>query len=81
MLQIDSTVREVSGIHWRALPDALLHAREQIVLSGLVADWPPVQAGRQSTEEGHGDAGTVQSAGDGGRRGTAAGGRAATAGG
>jgi hypothetical protein len=51
MLPIDSTVREVSCSHWRAPPDELLRAREPVVLRGLVADWPLVQAGRASANQ------------------------------
>jgi len=48
MLPIDKTVREVSGIDWRAVPDDVLRSNEPVVLRSLVGDWPLVRAGRES---------------------------------
>jgi hypothetical protein len=48
MLNIANTVREVSGIDPRDLPDSILKATEPVVLRGLVASWPFVHAGRES---------------------------------
>jgi len=50
-LPIASSIREVCGVDWRAPPDELLRAREPVVLRGLVADWPLVQAGKASAAQ------------------------------
>lgn len=47
-LPIATKVRELHGIDPRALPEEVLHATEPLVLRGLVAGWPIVQAGLQS---------------------------------
>lgn len=41
-------LREIAGADAQALPDALLSGNEPVVLRGLVAHWPLVQAARQS---------------------------------
>lgn len=40
-------IEEIAGLNPRALPDAVLASREPLLLRGLVADWPLVQAARQ----------------------------------
>ncbi len=50
MLDIATTVREVSGIGPDGLSDEILTATEPLVLRGIVADWPVVKAGRQSVD-------------------------------
>ncbi|MEO9078438.1 MAG: cupin-like domain-containing protein [Rhodanobacter sp.] len=52
MPTIDKPIREITGLQWRALPDELLRGGEPLVLRGLVADWPLVQAGRSSPQQG-----------------------------
>jgi len=51
MLPVADRVREISGVDWRAPPDALLRAREPVVLRGFAADWPLVQAAKQSAPQ------------------------------
>jgi hypothetical protein len=41
-------LRELRGLDAQALPDALLNGPEPVVLRGLVAHWPLVQAARES---------------------------------
>ncbi|GGD45201.1 cupin-like domain-containing protein [Pseudoxanthomonas indica] len=41
---------ERHGLDYRALPDEVLHSDTPMVLRGVVADWPMVQAARQSAE-------------------------------
>ncbi len=48
MLQIDQTVKEVHGVRPDAVPEEILTSTEPLLLKGLVADWPFVQAGRES---------------------------------
>lgn len=48
MLPTPRSVRALTGIDPQALPDDLLCASEPVVLKGLVAQWPMVQAARQS---------------------------------
>lgn len=43
-------LREVHGLDYRALPDDVLTSPEPLVLRGVVADWPMVQAARTSAE-------------------------------
>ena len=50
MPPISKRVREVAGVDPGALPDAVLHSVEPIVLRGLVADWPITRAGLESTQ-------------------------------
>lgn len=45
-------IEERHGLDPRALPDDVLHATEPLVLRGLVADWPMVQASLRSDTEG-----------------------------
>ena len=51
MLPVADTVREIAGFDWRAPPDALLRAREPVVLRGFAADWPLVQAAKESASQ------------------------------
>jgi hypothetical protein len=51
MLPIADKIREVEGVDPRALPDAILKSTQPLVLRGLVAKWPAVQAGRESASE------------------------------
>jgi hypothetical protein len=50
MLPIEKTVREVHGIRPGPLPDDVLKSSRPLVLRGLVADWPLVQAAMASAE-------------------------------
>jgi Cupin-like domain len=50
MLNVPNTVREISGVDARELPDSVITAAEPVVLRGLVADWPFVRAGRESDD-------------------------------
>lgn len=49
MLAISHKVQEIAGLDPRSLPDAVLKATQPVVLKGLVADWPVVRAGLEST--------------------------------
>lgn len=48
---VDRRVREVDGLDRNALPDELLRATEPVLLRGVVADWPLVQAARRSAAD------------------------------
>jgi hypothetical protein len=50
MLKIESSVEELSGLDPAALPDAVLTSTRPLLLRGLVAGWPLVQAGLQSAD-------------------------------
>jgi hypothetical protein len=50
MLDITRNVREITGAAPGAIPDSLLCSTEPVVLRGLAADWPLVQAGRESPQ-------------------------------
>lgn len=50
MLAISDKIREISGVDPRALPDHVLLSTEPLVLKGLVADWPIVRAGLESSQ-------------------------------
>lgn len=43
-------IAEAHGLDFRALPEALLRSSEPVVLRGVVAEWPMVQAARESSE-------------------------------
>lgn len=43
-------IAERADVDPRALPDALLHSGQPVVLRGLVAHWPVVRAGRESAQ-------------------------------
>ncbi len=43
-------LRELSGLDWRDLPEEVLRPTQPMVLRGLVAHWPMVQAARRSHE-------------------------------
>lgn len=45
-------VQELRGLDPQALPEEVLHATRPLLLRGLVADWPMVQASRRSAAEG-----------------------------
>lgn len=49
MLAISNNVRELTGVDPRALPDDVLRSTQPLVLKGLVADWPMVRAGLESS--------------------------------
>lgn len=51
MPTLDKPIREISGLDWRALPDPLLRSDGPVVLRGLVADWPLVQASGGSPQQ------------------------------
>jgi len=48
---VPTPIREITGVEARALPDSLLDAAEPLVVRGLVAGWPLVQAARSSPAE------------------------------
>ena len=50
MLKIEKSVEEMSGLDPAALPDAVLSSTRPLLLRGLVAGWPLVQAGLQSAD-------------------------------
>jgi hypothetical protein len=50
MLPIANKIREITGVNPRALPDDVLLSTEPLVLKGLVADWPIVRAGLESSQ-------------------------------
>ncbi len=52
MLPIAKQVRELAGLTPGDLTQAILESSEPLVLRGLVAHWPAVQAGLQSAQQG-----------------------------
>jgi hypothetical protein len=48
MLPIAKSVRTLTGLDSRALPDDVLRSTQPLVLKGLVSHWPMVQAAKQS---------------------------------
>lgn len=50
MLAVAKPVASITGLDPRDLPDSVLRATEPIVLKGLVAHWPMVQAAQQSPQ-------------------------------
>ncbi|MBC7918050.1 MAG: cupin-like domain-containing protein [Rhodoferax sp.] len=52
MLPVTEKIPELSGLDPRALPEELLRSTTPIVLRGLVAQWPMVQAAQQSSKAG-----------------------------
>ena len=48
MLPIAKSVRTLTGLDSRALPDDVLRSTQPLVLKGLVSHWPMVQAAQQS---------------------------------
>jgi Cupin-like domain len=48
MLPIANKVQEIAGVDPQSLSDELLRATQPVVLKGLVASWPVVQAGLES---------------------------------
>jgi hypothetical protein len=50
MLAISNQVREVTGVDPRALPDDILLSTQPVVMKGLVANWPIVRAGLESSQ-------------------------------
>ena len=51
MLEINRQVREVTGCRPDSLSDDILYSTEPLVLRGLTADWPLVQAAKQSSAQ------------------------------
>lgn len=51
MLTIEKTVRQVTGLKPDRLPEEVLRSDEPLLLKGLVADWPLVQAARKSAQD------------------------------
>ena len=49
MLEINRKVREVQGCRPDSLSDDILYSAEPLVLRGLTADWPLVEAAKQSS--------------------------------
>jgi Cupin-like domain len=50
MLPIADKVREIAGVDPQSLSDELLRATQPVVLKGLVATWPVVRAGLESSQ-------------------------------
>jgi len=50
MLAIANKIRELGGVDPRALPPEVLESTEPLVLRGLVAHWPMVNAARESAD-------------------------------
>ena len=50
-LPVADTVREMRGVEAGAIPDEVLRSTEPVLLKGLVAHWPLVQAGLRSPEQ------------------------------
>ena len=51
MLEINRKVREVQGCRPDSLSDDILYSAEPLVLRGLTADWPLVEAAKQSSAQ------------------------------
>ncbi len=51
MLKINTKVKELEGCLPDDLPESLLNSSEPVLLKGLVANWPIVQAGLKSVKE------------------------------
>jgi Cupin-like domain len=51
MLPVDRRISELAGIDPHSLPEDLFKSPQPVVLRGLVAHWPMVQAGRASASE------------------------------
>jgi hypothetical protein len=51
LLEINRQVREVTGCRPDSLSDDILYSTEPLVLRGLTADWPLVQAAKQSSAQ------------------------------
>lgn len=49
-LHVDKRIPEITGVDARAIPDTVLRSETPLVLRGLLADWPVVQAAQQSPE-------------------------------
>jgi hypothetical protein len=50
MLAISDKVPELTGVDPQALPDDVLRSTGPVILKGLVANWPVVRAGLESTQ-------------------------------
>jgi hypothetical protein len=50
VLTVEQSVREVPGIKPDGLPGEILSSTEPVLLKGMVAEWPIVQAARQSAD-------------------------------
>jgi hypothetical protein len=51
LLEINRNVREVQGCRPDSLSDDILYSKEPLVLRGLTADWPLVEAAKQSSAQ------------------------------
>lgn len=49
-LHVDKRIPEIAGVDPREIPEAVLRSETPLVLRGLLADWPVVQAAQQSPE-------------------------------
>ena len=54
MFAVDKTIRELTGLEPGALPDEVLNGSEPVLLRGVAAHWPIVQAARESGQGGGG---------------------------
>ena len=50
MLAVDKSIRQLTGLDTRALPDEVLQGSEPVVLRGIAGHWPMTQAARESTQ-------------------------------
>jgi len=50
MLTIEKSVREVSGLRPGEVPEEVLKSAEPLLLKGMVAEWPIVQAAKTSAQ-------------------------------
>lgn len=50
MLNVERTITKFAGCSPTRLPEEVLHSEQPLVLPGLVADWPLVEAARQSAD-------------------------------
>ena len=48
MLTVENTVKQITGVGHDSLTDEILLSAEPLLLRGLVADWPIVEAGKRS---------------------------------
>jgi hypothetical protein len=49
MLTIEKSTWEITGLHPDEVPDEVLNSNEPLLLKGMVAQWPVVQAARESS--------------------------------
>ena len=50
MLTIEKSVREISGLGPGEVPENVLKSSEPLLLKGMVAEWPVVQAAKTSAQ-------------------------------